>query len=89
MVDRLDGAESHGNSWELPEVWHEPRVRIRRQAAAGLQFAAKILQLLRRDAAFEIGASVHPRRRMALEINDIAVAGLGPGAQEMIECYFI
>ena len=33
LVNRLDGTESHRNRGELPEIGHEPRVWIRREAA--------------------------------------------------------
>ena len=62
---------------------------IRREAAACFQFAAKILQLLFRNAAFEIGASIHAGRGVALEVNQVAVAGFGLRLQEMIERDFI
>jgi hypothetical protein len=86
LVDRLDGTQSHGNSGELPEIRHEPGVRIRREAAAGFQFTTKVLQFLAGYAAFEIGASVHAGGGMALEIDEIAVASLGLGTQEMVKC---
>jgi hypothetical protein len=35
LVDRVDGAESHRDSGELPVVRHEARVRVGRQAVAG------------------------------------------------------
>ncbi len=34
LVDRVDRAEAHRHRRELPEVGHEPRVRVARQAAA-------------------------------------------------------
>src|SRR5580704_13971079 len=85
LVDRLDGTQSHRNRGELPEIRHEPGVRIRRESTAGFQLTAKVLQFLAGYAAFEIGASVHAGGGMALEIDEIAVAGLGLGAQEMVK----
>src|SRR5450631_207499 len=64
-------------------------MRIRREATAGFQFTTKILQLLFRNAAFEIGARIHARRGMALEVNQIAVSGFGLRLQEMIERNFV
>ena len=40
LVDRHDGPESHRHRRELPEVRHQPRMRIRREAAARLQSRA-------------------------------------------------
>ncbi len=34
LVDGVDGADAHGDGGELPEVGHEPWVRVARQAAA-------------------------------------------------------
>ena len=48
LVDRADRAEAHRHRRELPEVRHQPRMRIRREAAARLQLAAEVLELLGR-----------------------------------------
>src|ERR1700728_1259487 len=42
VVDRLDRAQSHGDRWELPKIRHQPRVWVRTQTAARLQFAAEV-----------------------------------------------
>ena len=39
LVDGVDRAEAHGDRRELPEVGHQPRVRVGRQAAAGVATA--------------------------------------------------
>src|ERR1700733_15599888 len=36
VVNRLNRAEAHGDGGELPEIGHEPGMRIGRKAAAGL-----------------------------------------------------
>ena len=77
VIDRLDRAQAHRDGGELPEIGHQPGMRIGRQTAAGLQFAAEILQLLHRDAAFEKSARVDSRRGVSLEIDDVAIAGFG------------
>ena len=89
LVDRLDRAQSHRNRGELPEIRHQPGVRIGTEAAAGLQFAAEILQLLFGDAAFEIGARIDAGRGVALEVDDVAVAAFGLRAEEMVEGDFV
>src|SRR6202008_779828 len=75
MVDRLDRPEAHRDRRKFPKVRHQPRMRIRRQPAAGLQLTAKILQLLPRDPTFQISARVNPRRRVSLKVNNVAVSG--------------
>ena len=62
---------------------------IRGEAAARFQFAAEILQLLFRNASFQIGARIHAGRGVALEVNQVAISGLGLRLQEMIERDFI
>ncbi len=62
---------------------------IGREAAAGFEFTAEIFQFLTGNAAFEIGASVHAGCGVALEIDKVAVAGFGLGAEEMVEGYFV
>ena len=89
VVDRLDRAEAHGDGGKFPEVLHQPGMRIGGQPTAGLQFAPEVLQFFLRDAAFEKRARVNAGRRVSLEVDDIAIALLGLGVQEMIESDFV
>src|SRR6187431_2200411 len=59
LVDRHDRAEAHRHRRRFPELGHQPRMRVRRQAAARLQLAAEVFELLLREPAFEEGARVH------------------------------
>ena len=45
LVDRLDRAQPHGDGRELPEVRHQPGMRVGRQAIA-IHFTPEIVQLL-------------------------------------------
>ena len=54
-------------------------MRVRRQAAFGLQLAAEVFELLRVDAALEERARVDARRRVALEVDDVAFAAAARG----------
>ena len=85
LVDRHDRAEAHRHRREFPEVRHQPRMRIRRQAAARLQLAAEVLELRLVDAAFEEGARVDAGRGVALEVDDVAVAAFVVAAEEVVE----
>ena len=67
LVDGHDRAQAHGDRGELPEVGHQPGVRIGRQPAAGRQLAAEVLQLLLAQPALEEGPGVDARRGVALE----------------------
>jgi hypothetical protein len=64
-------------------------MRVRRKAAFGLQFAAKILQFLLGNAAFEISASIDSRGGVALKIDQVAVPALGPCTEKMVERDFL
>ena len=89
LVDRHDRAEAHRDGRELPEVRHQPRMRIRRQAAARLQLAAEVLELLLVEAAFEERARVDAGRGVALEIDDVAFVAVVAAAEEVVEADFV
>ncbi len=84
LVDGDERAKAHRHRRELPEVWHQPRVRVRRQpTAAGL--AAEVVQLLGAEPTLEEGAGVDARRRMALEKDQVAAVVGGRRMPEMRE----
>ncbi len=89
VVNRLNRTQAHRDGRKLPEVGHEPGMRVRTQSATGFQFAAKVLQFFLGDAAFQIRAGIHARRGMSLKIDHVAVAGFGLCPQEMIERDFV
>ena len=90
LVDRHDRSEAHRDGRELPEVGHQPRVRVRRQPAARRELAAGSSgSFSTGDASFEERARVDAGRRMSLEIDDVAVAVLALAAEEMIEADFV
>ena len=88
LVNRLQRAEAHRHGGELPEVRHQPRVRVGRNALA-VNLAAEIHHLLFADAALEKGAGVHTRCRVALHENQVAAMGLGGGVPEVVEAHVI
>ena len=83
------GPEAHRDGRVFPEVGHQPRVRIRGEAAAGRELAAEVLQLLRRQPSLEERAGVDPGRRVPLEVDDVAVAVLPLAAEEVVEADFV
>ena len=89
LVDRHDRAEAHRHRRVFPEVGHQPRMRIRRQAAARLQLAAEVLELRLVDAPFEIRARVDAGRGVALEEDDVAVVAVAVPAEEVVEADFV
>ena len=64
-------------------------MRIRRQAAARLQLAAEVLELLRGQPAFEERARVDARRRVSLEVDDVAVVIVALALEEVVEPDFV
>ena len=88
LVDRHDGAQPHRHAGVVPEVGHQPGMRIRREAAAGFQLAAEVLEMRLVDPPFEVRARVDAGRRVALEEDHVRVAGV-VAAEEMIEADFV
>jgi hypothetical protein len=84
LIDCHQGAEPHGDRGELPEVRHQPGMRIGGQALA-VDLLAVAEELLLREAPFEEGAGVDAGRGMALHVDEVAaVLGVVP-APEMHE----
>jgi hypothetical protein len=58
LVDGVERADAHGYGGELPEVFHQPGMRIAGQAGLAAQFVAEVVQAGIVEAAFEISARV-------------------------------
>jgi hypothetical protein len=71
LVDRHQRAEAHRDGRELPELRHQLRVRIARDALA-VDLLAEVQQLLLGQAAFHEGARIDTRRRVALDVQQVA-----------------
>src|SRR5207237_3495568 len=84
LEDGHDRAEAHADGGELPEVRHQPRMRIAGEALA-LDLLAEMVQLVFAQAALEERARVEPRRGVALHVDEIAAVALGGRVPEMIE----
>ncbi len=84
LVDRSDRAETHGHGRELPEVWHQVRVRIARQALS-VHFLAEVEHLIFAQAAFEEGAGVDAGGGMALIVDQVAAVLFRWGLEEVVE----
>ena len=63
LVNGHQRAQAHGDGGKFPEIGHQPGMWIGGKAAAGLEFAAEIFELLGGEAALEEGAGVHAGRR--------------------------
>ena len=90
LVDSVDGAQAHGHGRELPEVRHEPRVRVGRQAAAGVrQLLPEAVELLLSEAALQEGAGVDAGRRVALDEHLVAGLAVVLAAEEVVEAHLV
>ncbi len=83
LVDREERADAHGARGELPQVRHQPRMRIRRQALAA-RLAPVVVEVLLVEPALEEGARIDARRRMRLEVDEVAVLA---AAEEVVEAH--
>ena len=85
LVDRVDRAEAHRHGRELPEVGHEPRVRIARQAVLRRGLAAEVVELLLGEAALEEGPGVDARSGVALVEDLVTRTALVATLEEPVE----
>ena len=85
LVDRHDRPEAHRHRGELPEVRHQPRVRVGGQPARPRDLLAEAEQLLLAQPALHEGARVDARRRVALHVDEVAAVLVGRGAPEVVE----
>ena len=83
LVDGADRTETHRNRRVLPELGHEPRVRIRAEALAGHRLPAEMVELVDRQPALEECPCVDPGRGMAL-VEDLVAAPLPVLATEEV-----
>ena len=87
LVDRLNRAEPHRDRGKLPEVVEQPGMRIGRQSADHL--APEAVQLARIQPPLDICARVDARRRVALEVDQVAALGMILPAKEVVEAHLI
>ncbi len=64
-------------------------MRIRRQAAVGPQLATEVFELLARDSPFEERSRIDARRRVPLEVDDVAFLAILAAAEEVVEADLI
>ena len=86
LVDGVQRAQAHRHGGELPEVGHQPRVRVGRQAAAGVAvLLAEAVELIGAEPALQEGAGVDPGGGMALDEHLVAAAGMRLASEEVVE----
>ena len=88
LVDGHDRPQPHRHRRELPEIGHQPRVRVAGEPAALGQLAAEVLELFLRQPAFQERAGVDARRGVALEVDHVAFVAVA-AAEEMVEGHLV
>ena len=84
LVDRRHRPQTHGDGGELPELGHQPGVRIGGEPQA-VRLLAEMGQLLLAEPALDKGAGVDAGRAMALEVDQVGAAGRLRAAEEPVE----
>jgi hypothetical protein len=89
LVDRLDRTEAHRNGRELPEIRHQPGVRVRRDALA-VDFLPEAVHLLVGQPPEQMRARIDAGHRVPLEEDQVAAVLLGrrvpePGEADVVE----
>jgi hypothetical protein len=84
LVDRSQRPEAHRDGRELPEVGHQPGVRVGRQAAP-TDFPAEPLEVLLGQPSFQERPGVDARRGVTLEEDLVAAAGMVLAPEEPVE----
>ena len=88
LHDRVHRAEAHGDGGELPEVRHQPRVRVRGQPgarAAVRELLAEAVEAVLGQPALEVGAGVDAGGGVALDVDLVAAAVVVLAAEEVVE----
>ena len=84
LVDGHDRPEPHRHGRELPELGHEPGVRIGRETLA-VDLLAEVQELLLREPTLEVGARVDAGRGVALHEDEVAAVVLRGRVPEVHE----
>ena len=88
LVDRAERPEAHRHRGVLPEVGHQPRVRVRRQPVAA-DLAAEVVELLLGEPALEERPGVDAGRGVALEVDVVAGEAVVLAAEEVVEAHLV
>ncbi len=84
LIDRHQRSETHRHRRELPEVRHQPRMRIRRDALA-FALLAVAEELLLGQASFDERARIDAGRNVTLHVDQVAAVSVRRRMPEMPE----
>ena len=88
LVDSHHRPQAHRHRRELPEIRHEPGMRIGRETVAA-GFLAEVFQLVFAEPAFEEGARIDAGRGVTLDVHHVAGMICRSRAPEMVEAHFV
>src|SRR5690606_31298984 len=95
LVDRTDGSDAHGAGGELPEVGHQPGMRVAAEPPCPGFRAAQLLPIMRQilftQAALEKGTRIDPGCAVRLKEDKITAETAGPGVtrpEKVVEADF-
>src|SRR5258705_530354 len=88
LKNRRHRTQSHRYGGKLPEVRHQPGMRIGRQSVA-LDFLAETQELTLIQATFQIGTRVDSGTRVSLHEDHVSGMRGASGAPKMIEADFV
>ena len=88
LIDRIDRAEAHRDGGKLPEVRHQPGMRVGGKARMLAQLVAEVFQVLLIQTAFQERAGVLAGRGVTLEVDKIARLIAVPAVEEMVVADF-
>ncbi len=86
LVERGERPQAHADRGKLPELGHQARVRVARQAARGAtDLAAEVVEVVGLEAALEERPGVDPGGGVALEVDLVAGPAVVLAAEEVVE----
>ena len=87
LLDRGDRTDAHRDRRELPELGHQPRVRVGRQAPARSprDLLPEAVELVGGEPALEVGPRVDAGGGVALDEDLVAATGRVLAAEEVVE----
>ena len=90
LVDGVHRTQAHRHRRELPEVRHQPGMRIGRKSATGVAvLLAEAVKTVGGQPALEEGAGIDSGRRVALDVDLVAATGVGLAAEEVVETHLV
>ena len=84
LIDRHQRPQAHRDGRELPELGHQPGMRVRRQAVA-VDLLSEVEELLLGKPPFQERAGVDARGAMSLNVDQVPAVMGGRGPPEMAE----